>query len=922
MLQCFPDKLTPRPAQIKASNFVAKAIGLGYRDIVIEMPTGGGKSLVAVTACRYGASQAAADAGFTGIQGGYILVHQKLLQDQLAAELDRFSSSGLSAKLVKSSTEYTCIKNPKKTCAGSLGCSAKKDQSCSYRVAKAEFISAAVSATNYAYFLAEREFVGDLADRRVLVLDEAHSVPSLVVNHVGIDIAQDKVDEWSPELALQLAQVQTSVDFLEFLKIYHPQIKSRAEDLQAMVAGGEMGQDFEREASEVQRHALKVEKLCTEYDPNSQDWVFWTSKDRFGNLVASAKPLTAAKHFNALFPAAVRIFLSAYPGARPTFCSELGLDMGQVAWLRLGSDFPAERRKVHLMNTVSMAKRQIETALPTAVRSVVAIVRKHASERGVIHTHSYAFTKAVVEGLHAAGLGDRVTSPEKAEDREAALEVHAARQDSVLVSPSLYEGFDFRGDLARYQIILKCLDPETRVMTLHGLKTYDQLTLDDRVFGLNPDGSLVIQGINAIIVKQHSGYLLDINEGGMVVTPGHRVLLMRKSKTELEYIEASDDLIGKDHWAPRVFLKESKQRNVRRFPHYFSLKEWILPSDKLVVCTSKVRCAVNKCEFLTYDGNSRSWHFTGSHLIEEVEKKIGNVLFMGAGKCKKSPIKFESLRFFELIGWFVSEGWLDNNHQAVYISQTKKRGVKRISKILTALGLHFTHRGGKFLIRSRILFNFFKENVPGRSWQKKFSRLIMDSHPVLLKRMLLGMVRGDGSFRSEKPVSYTTTSLDLRDQVCEMSVKLGLPVTLIERKEAPLYHDKSRLGRRAYIIHFCPRHNKTRLRKIKRVPYSGPVFCLNTDSSNFLVMRKRKFFFTGNCPYASLGDERVKIRAQIEPLWYKIEAFKAFLQAAGRGMRSADDWCVTYVIDKDIARLIEEVREYAPKWFLEAIHAH
>ena len=459
MLQCFPDKLTPRPAQIKAANFVAKAIGMGYRDIVIEMPTGGGKSLVAVTACRYGASPEAEAAKFSGNPGGYILVHQKLLQDQLAAELDRFSSSGLSAKLVKSSTEYTCIKNPKKTCAGSVGCAAKKDKSCTYRVAKAEFISAAVSATNYAYFLAEREFVGDLADRRVLVLDEAHSVPSLVVNHVGIEISQDRVNEWSPELALQLAQVQSSVDFLDFLKIYHPQVKSRAEDLQAMVAGGEMGQDFEREASEVQRHALKVEKLCAEYDPTSQDWVFWTSKDRHGNLIASAKPLTAAKHFNELFPASLRIFLSAYPGARPTFCRELGLDVGQVAWLRLGSDFPAERRKVHLMNVVSMAKRQIDTALPSAVRAVVAIAKKHSAERGVIHTHSYAFTRAVVDGLHAAGLGDRVTSPEKAEDREAALEAHAARPDSILVSPSIYEGFDFRGDLARYQVVLKCPFP-------------------------------------------------------------------------------------------------------------------------------------------------------------------------------------------------------------------------------------------------------------------------------------------------------------------------------------------------------------------------------------------------------------------------------------------------------------------------------
>ena len=54
-------------------------------------------------------------------------------------------------------------------------------------------------------------------------------------------------------------------------------------------------------------------------------------------------------------------------------------------------------------------------------------------------------------------------------------------------------------------------------------------------------------------------------------------------------------------------------------------------------------------------------------------------------------------------------------------------------------------------------------------------------------------------------------------------------------------------------------------------------------------------------PIPYLGDPVVKARSEDKPdsLW--LEADMAFVQALGRGTRSATDWCTNYVLDKGAA---------------------
>jgi len=60
-------------------------------------------------------------------------------------------------------------------------------------------------------------------------------------------------------------------------------------------------------------------------------------------------------------------------------------------------------------------------------------------------------------------------------------------------------------------------------------------------------------------------------------------------------------------------------------------------------------------------------------------------------------------------------------------------------------------------------------------------------------------------------------------------------------------------------------------------------------------------------PFASLGDARVAKKMKRKTggrEWYKAKMLRSFVQECGRGTRSSDDWCVTYVLDGYVENLL------------------
>jgi len=75
-------------------------------------------------------------------------------------------------------------------------------------------------------------------------------------------------------------------------------------------------------------------------------------------------------------------------------------------------------------------------------------------------------------------------------------------------------------------------------------------------------------------------------------------------------------------------------------------------------------------------------------------------------------------------------------------------------------------------------------------------------------------------------------------------------------------------------------------------------------------------------PFPNLGDPQVKTRlysSRKGQLWYAVQTARAIVQGTGRGMRAADDKCVSYILDASFERWYEQWRRLLPEWWREAL---
>lgn len=90
---------------------------------------------------------------------------------------------------------------------------------------------------------------------------------------------------------------------------------------------------------------------------------------------------------------------------------------------------------------------------------------------------------------------------------------------------------------------------------------------------------------------------------------------------------------------------------------------------------------------------------------------------------------------------------------------------------------------------------------------------------------------------------------------------------------------------------------------------------LKADDCRVIVIAK--------VPYPYIGDKQVAARlygtGRAGRVWYAVETIATICQMTGRGMRSDEDWCRTYILDKSFLKLFYENRRLFPAWWTEAL---
>lgn len=74
-------------------------------------------------------------------------------------------------------------------------------------------------------------------------------------------------------------------------------------------------------------------------------------------------------------------------------------------------------------------------------------------------------------------------------------------------------------------------------------------------------------------------------------------------------------------------------------------------------------------------------------------------------------------------------------------------------------------------------------------------------------------------------------------------------------------------------------------------------------------------------PYLNLGDKQVaaRLKAPGGDQWYVFKAIQTLMQMSGRGVRTENDHCDTYILDQQFTSLLARTRQYIPKWWMDAV---
>lgn len=455
---------TPRECQVDAINFALDSfLTQNKKVVIIEAGTGVGKSAIGLTVGRYLADHLPPPSSDETKMGSHFLTTQKILQEQYVKD---FGCPG-NMKSIKSSSNYQCSFHKQNTCAESLRALkvAEKGSAfwkkcvfkCNYKKAKEEFIQSTEGVTNFPYFLAETQYSGKIKQSQLLVVDEAHNVPTELSKFIEISVTERFSKHM---LKLDMPNINTQLQAISWVRdTYAPKLKSYAKHVEGMLDKyqglREKLKEFANLAKQydlLDKHLCKINRFLEIYDQDN--WVFniEPAEGRRGRKL-EFKPIDVSYYAeDMLFRMGQKIIMMSATILDPdAFCEMLGLDREQVGYISIPSPFPVESRPVFSASIGKMSAAEIEKTLPKLAEAVKAILEQHKDEKGIIHCHTFKIAKYLKYNIK-----DKRLLIHNSDNREEVYKKHLkSKQPTVILSPSMTEGVDLAGDNSRFQILCK-----------------------------------------------------------------------------------------------------------------------------------------------------------------------------------------------------------------------------------------------------------------------------------------------------------------------------------------------------------------------------------------------------------------------------------------------------------------------------------
>jgi Rad3-related DNA helicase len=415
-----------------------------FDNIVIQAPTGIGKSALAMTVQNQ-------------FQSAYLLTPSLGLIDQYKADYGHKLSE------VRGRSNFDCwVRNgtakgaPCWSKAGSCKHAKRKEDGgdpCGYYEQRFEAEDARLTLSNPAYLFRAVQGYTNFNQREFAIIDEAHDLEGFIHDLLEVRLS---AKEWQAVFGKErFPNHLTPRDWRQEMK---ERIEVARESLKKAEADLNMG-TTEKEVERIREAVSKMETAVEILHKPSNVHISYEN-NKWGHYLI-LKPIRVRQYAAEIIEAVSkkRIMLSATILDIETFLHGLGLEGQKTLYINITeSPFPSQNFNVHYAPCGSMSWGKRKHTIPRQVKAIDAIMRQFPHKRGVILPHSHAIRKEIVQGLKDAGHEDRIlTHDGNPRARKEVLDEFftSDRDDLVLISTYVTQGFDFKGKLAEWLCILK-----------------------------------------------------------------------------------------------------------------------------------------------------------------------------------------------------------------------------------------------------------------------------------------------------------------------------------------------------------------------------------------------------------------------------------------------------------------------------------
>lgn len=467
ILNSFPQKDVPRQSQIDILSKIEQAIHNKKKFIIIQAPTGSGKSHIAATIANHSRnpSQRYIDladrhelftrnplSGYVyedevnemDSHGCAVLTVTKALQNQYEGLFDN-------AKLLKGKQNYVCKVDEDFDCdlapcviTPKLLVQCKQLNRCPFLEARKDAFKYKFSIFNYSAYLSLPQFV---QRRQFLICDEASELEDELVKFYSCEIVYK--DLKFDELGIKKLEVSDPNYTYKWLTDVLNAVKQKHESLQeAFNKNKDNKRKLMSSLNKIRIYKQMFEKILLIV----QNWYNTEYVIEPDIKKVKLTPL----HVNILASNFFKqcdtvILMSGTIIDHTIFARTLGIS--EYEYIEVPSEFEAKHSPIYCLSKFKLNYKNIDEHMPKLVEMTKKICNQYPDDKGIIHTHTFKIT----ESLQKAFKGNsRFLSREPGVTNEVIVNMHKMRSDStVLISPSLGFGTDLADEFGRFSVILK-----------------------------------------------------------------------------------------------------------------------------------------------------------------------------------------------------------------------------------------------------------------------------------------------------------------------------------------------------------------------------------------------------------------------------------------------------------------------------------